>query len=480
MRFRPAARLVVVLLAAGCSGRPAGAPALPPGTVRSPGAGSAAAASPSPGVSPAATSGPGAAAAFTDWPVYHQNPAHTGVDPAPTAIPGAAPARAWASEALDANNQGEPLVVGGRVIAATENNTVYAFSASGGRQLWSTHLGAPEQASALPCGDISPVSGITSTPAADPATQMVYVLAFLRSGRHLLYALDTSTGRVAWSREADAPGLDPLTEQQRAGLVVANGMVYIAYGGLYGDCGTYHGAIVAIPESGAGAATSYVVPSGNAAGIWGPSALAVDSSGDIFVTTGNSDSSTRFDDANAVIKLSPTLQPVSFFAPGDWARLNRGDLDLGTEGPVLLQSGDVFQVGKTGTAYVASAANLGGVGGQIASARICDAAYGGTAYQAGTVYVACTSGLVAVSVTPAGAMHVIWKDGGFSAGPPILAQGRLWALDLSSNHLLELNASSGAVLHAIATPALPHFASPAATGSLIVVAGARSIEAFRA
>lgn len=478
MRFRLAVSVGLALLAAGCSARPTGAPPASSSAVRSPGAAAGAGTSPGTGATP--TSSPATAAQFTDWPVYHQDPGHAGVDPAATAHPGAAPTMAWTSGALDADDHGEPLVVDGRVIAATENNTVFAFAAANGGQLWSTHLGAPEQASALPCGDIAPVSGITGTPAADPATDMVYVVAFLRSGRHRLYALDTSTGQVAWSRAADAPGLDPLTEQQRAALVVANGMVYIAYGGLYGDCGTYHGAVVAIPESGTGATISYVVPSGNAAGIWGPSALAVDSSGDILVTTGNSDSSTRFDDANAVIRLSSTLQPDSFFAPSDWARLNRGDLDLGTEGPVLLQGGDLFQIGKTGTAYVASGTNLGGVGGQLSSTQVCSAAYGGTAYHAPNVYVACTSGLAAVSVSPSGRMQVLWRDPGFDAGPPILAQGSLWALNLSDNHLMEVNASTGTILHAVATPALPHFASPAASGSLILVPGLRSIEAFRA
>ena len=369
-------------------------------------------------------------------------------------------------------------MVGGKVIAATANNTVYAFSPADGHQLWSTHLATPEQSASLPCGDISPVTGIISTPVADPGAGLVYVLGFPRGGPHTLYALALADGRLAWSRPADPPGLSPLTEQQRAGLVVANGMVYIAYGGLYGDCGSYHGAVVGIPESGTGAMVSYVVPSGNEAGIWGPSSLVADGSGNLWVATGNSASSGSFDYANAVIRLSASLQSQAYFAPSDWAALNGRDADLGSEGPVLLQGGDVFQIGKTGAGYLLNGANLGGVGGQRATLGVCNSAFGGTAYQAPTVYVACTSGVVAVSVT-AGAMKIAWKAAGFEAGPPILAQGSLWVLNLSSNSLVQLDPATGATRHTVGTPALPHFATPAATGSLIIVAGLRSLQAFR-
>jgi outer membrane protein assembly factor BamB len=415
---------------------------------------------------------------FADWPVYHGDVAHSGV------ASGAGigfPAAAWTSPALDADDHGEPIIAGGRVIAATENNTVYAFSAAGGHQLWSTHLATPESSSRLPCGDISPVSGVTGAPVADEATGMVYVLAFLNSGTHELYALNLSSGSVAWSKAADAPGLNPLTEQQRSALVVANGMVYIAYGGLYGDCGSYHGAVVGIPASGSGSTISYVVPSQNQAGIWAPPGPSVDAAGNLFVATGNSSSSGAFDDANAVIRLTPTLQAVSSFAPANWESLNRADADLGSQSPVLLQGGYVFQAGKAGVGYVLSAASLGGVGGEVSSAQVCGGgAYSGTAYVAPTVYVACTSGVTAVTVSGSGAVSVLWHSSGFDAGAPIVADAMIWALDLSNNTLVELNPSSGATLASAPAPALPHFANPSVSGGLIFVAGLRSVEAFHA
>ncbi|HEU5002364.1 MAG TPA: PQQ-binding-like beta-propeller repeat protein [Actinomycetota bacterium] len=506
MRLRLAGSLAVLLLAGACGAAktqvrstptpsraarpsPSPSPSAAPSVIPSPPASSPSAApSPSrptpiptraapPPTTPAAPATAPAPAAFPDWPTYDADAGHSAVAPASPAA-STAPTAAWTSSPLDGDDHGQPLVVGGSVIAATENNSVYAFSATTGRQLWMRHLGTPMAASALPCGDITPVSGITSTPVADPAAGLVYVVAFLSSRAHTLFALHLADGSVAWSKPADAPGLNPLTEQQRSALTLANGMVYVPFGGLYGDCGTYRGAVVGFPANGSGATISYVVPSQNEAAIWAPGGAPVDSAGDLYVATGNSSSSGAFDEGNAVIRLSPSLQQLSSFAPANWAALNRGDLDLGTMSPTLLQGGQVLQVGKTGIGYLLNAANLGGVGGQLASAQVCPTAFGGTAYTAPVVYVSCTSQLVAVSVAGSG-ISVTWRASGFYAGPPIVADGAVWTLDLTHNTLVEINPASGAVLHTVPTNALAHFASPSASGGLIFVPGLRAIQAFR-
>lgn len=458
---------------------PSPSPAQSPAPSASPSAhpsGSPTPAAPTPTTAAGPTSAP-PAQAFADWPTYDANAAHTAVAPASPAAT-TAPTAAWTTSPLDGDDHGQPIVVAGSVIAATENNSVYAFSAATGAQLWTRHLGTPVNAASLPCGDITPVSGITSTPVADPAAGLVYVVAFLSPGTHTLFALHLADGSVAWSKPADAPGLNPITHQQRSALSLANGMVYIPYGGLFGDCGTYHGAVVGIPATGGGSTISYVVPSQNEAGIWEPGGAPVDSSGDLYVATGNSSSNAIFDEANAVIRLSPALQQLSSFAPTNWAALNRGDLDLGTMSPALVQGGQVFQVGKTGIGYLLDAANLGGVGGQLSSAQVCPSGFGGTAYTAPVVYVSCTSQLVAVSIAGTGA-SVTWRAPGFDAGPPIVADGAVWTLDLSHNALVELNPASGAVLHSVPTNGLAHFASPSASGGLVFVPGLRAVQAFR-
>ena len=83
--------------------------------------------------------------------------------------------RAWTSPTLDGQLYGEPLVADGRVIAATENNTVYVMAARSGRILWSRHLAKPVPSSDLPCGDISPDVGITGTPVIDLKRNEIFV-----------------------------------------------------------------------------------------------------------------------------------------------------------------------------------------------------------------------------------------------------------------------------------------------------------------
>jgi outer membrane protein assembly factor BamB len=161
----------------------------------------------------------------------------------------------------------EPLVLAGVVLVATENGSLYAFNAASGRALWRTHLATPVAGGQLPCGDIDP-SGITSTPVADASAGVLYAVALQAGFRHVLYALSVTTGRVLWSRDVDLTGADPLVEQQRSALALANGRVFVAYGGLYGDCGSYHGWVMGAPSAGpAGAVISYQVPTGNQGGI---------------------------------------------------------------------------------------------------------------------------------------------------------------------------------------------------------------------
>src|SRR5258708_4416463 len=70
----------------------------------------------------------------------------------------------WTTVSLDAAVYAEPLYVGGRVLIATENNTLYALDAGNGTTIWQTHLADPANADRLPCGNIRPTVGITGTP----------------------------------------------------------------------------------------------------------------------------------------------------------------------------------------------------------------------------------------------------------------------------------------------------------------------------
>ena len=159
---------------------------------------SASAPTPTAGTDPVAAQ---PAAASPAWPTYHRDLARTGNDPRAPRVTRVR--RAW-SASVDGDVYAEPLVARGRVIAATENDSLYAFDAGSGRRLWRTHLGSPVAGSSLPCGNIDP-SGITSTPAIDTRRGVVYAVAFLAPARHELAAIDLSTGRVRWRRGIDPP-----------------------------------------------------------------------------------------------------------------------------------------------------------------------------------------------------------------------------------------------------------------------------------
>jgi hypothetical protein len=178
---------------------------------------------------------------LTDWPTYHKDLSRSGFEPAITPL--SSIQFSWKSVELDGDVYAEPLVVGPNVIIATENDSVYDLDANTGSVIWRTHLGTPVRGGELPCGDIDP-SGITGTPAIDTSRRVVYVVAFLTPVHHELFALDLSTGTVKFHVPIDAPEADPKVEQQRAALAFSGGYVYVAYGGLFGDCGPYHGCSV--------------------------------------------------------------------------------------------------------------------------------------------------------------------------------------------------------------------------------------------
>src|ERR1700687_2049281 len=87
------------------------------------------------------------------WPTYQHDAGRSGVDPDQAQVTSIA--SAWTSQ-LDAALYAQPLALGGRVYAATENNTVYGLDAASGAQLWQQHLATPARLSQLQCGNIDP------------------------------------------------------------------------------------------------------------------------------------------------------------------------------------------------------------------------------------------------------------------------------------------------------------------------------------
>ena len=190
-------------------------------------------------------------AATENWTVYHGDPGGDGTAASVTSVN--LTTRAWTSPTLDGQIYGEPLAWDGHVYVASENDTVYELSAATGRVVWSVHLGTPVSASDLPCGDISPTVGITGTPVVDTARSEVFVVADELVGQHPaheLVGLDALTGKVELTQDVDPPGSTPPALLQRTGLALDAGRVVFGFGGNFGDCSTYHGWVVSVPEAG--------------------------------------------------------------------------------------------------------------------------------------------------------------------------------------------------------------------------------------
>jgi len=426
--------------------------------------------------------------AATSWTVYHGAADGSGVAAGVTSVD--LSGRAWSSPTLDGQLYGEPLVSADHVFVATENDTVYALNASDGAVAWSTHLGTPVPSTSLACGNISPTVGITGTPVVDEARGEVFVVADELVGghpAHELIGLDAGSGRVELHQDVDPAGSTPSALLQRTGLTLDSGRVVFGYGGNYGDCSTYRGWVLSVPETGGTPATFGVDagPGESQGAVWmGGAAPVIDATGNIWVTVGNgSVTSPRhaYDDSDSVLELSPALALLQYFAPSSWASDNGRDLDLSTA-PALLDDGQVVAAGKSRTAYLLDSHVLGGVGGQQALlAGACgDDIDGGVAVQGTTVYLPCLSGPIAVqaSATPVG-LHLRWRSlvGG---GPPVVAAGRVWTISQDGT-VYGLDRTTGnVVVRASVGAESNHFPTPSVGAGLMLVPTSTQVVAFAA
>ncbi len=202
---------------------------------------------------------------------------------------------------ISGNVYAQPLYIEGGpngpvVIAVTESNNVYALNATTGAVLWQRNLG-PAVTSGLPCGNINPL-GITGTPVTDLASRSLFLDAMIDGNpkKHFVYSLNVDTGATnpGWPVDLNATVsfngtiFTSNVQNERGGLAVVNGVLYVPFSGLAGDCGTYHGWVVGItintPSNVRAWATAAV-----GGGIWGHSGVASDGT-NMFVITGNSHS----------------------------------------------------------------------------------------------------------------------------------------------------------------------------------------------
>jgi putative pyrroloquinoline-quinone binding quinoprotein len=434
-----------------------------------------------------AASAPAAGAtpqAPADWPTYHGDNERSGVQNGLSPV--RTPLQPVTSLPLDGAVYASPVVVHGMRIVATENDSVYEFA--GNTIVWQAHLGTPVPRSSLPCGNINPL-GITSTPAYDPSTDTLVVVAEVMNPiQHIAFGLNPATGAVRWQRNVDVPGetgIDPKAMQNRAALLVDRGKLYVPYGGLAGDCSAYRGSLVGLDLSAPETAplTHFTVPTTREGAIWqGASGPVVEPGGDLLVGVGNGasgddDPNGPYDFSDSVLKIDPqSMQMLDSYSPALWREDNAADLDLGSQSPAVV--GDyVFIDGKRGTAYVLNRSHLGGIGGEVSQAPLCKS-FGGPAVKGSTVYVPCTDGLRAVRINDDGTMTVLWHAASTITASPVIGGGRVWALDSKNGVLDMLDPATGATTGSVSVGAVNRFATPALYDDSVTVGTLSGVMAF--
>ena len=392
----------------------------------------------------------------TDWTTYHRDNLRTGY------VPGMADPQkltvAW-SVSLDGAVYAEPLIIDGHVIVATEHDSLYSLDTQTGQVVWHTNVGEPVPRSALPCGNIDPL-GITGTPVYDPATGLVFAVAEVTGPAHILVGVDVRTGEVRVRRSADITGMEPRVHQQRAALALSQGMVYWAYGGLFGDCGNYRGMVVASRTDGSGPLISYQVPTQREGGIWAAAGPSIDSQDHLFVSVGNgSEVAGAWDHSDSVLRLSPTLELQDGFAPDQWRQDNLTDADLGSLAPVLFSDGSIFIAGKAGIGYLLNSQKLGGIGGQLQAKPVCHA-YGGAAIVGSTAFIPCNEGVQQIQVESRKTFTLSWRADGVP-GSPVVGGNTVYGLD-RGGMLHALDIATGKARAAARVGATSRFATPTA------------------
>ena len=153
-------------------------------------------------------------------------------------------------------------------------------------------------------------------------------------------------------------------------------------------------------------------------------------------------------------------------------------MDLGSVGPAVLGDQLIFQGGKEGVGYLLDAGQLGGIGGEVFSRSVCAGVYGGTAHTSDRIFVPCTDGLFALTLDQISrSFAVAWHSESFAAGPPIVAGGLVWTIDVDAGTLLGFDESSGTEMTRTDLGTVSNFASPASAMGCVFAPGIRTITA---
>jgi hypothetical protein len=311
-----------------------------------------------------------------------------------------------------------------------------------------------------------------------------------------LFAVDLRARSLVFHVRVDGPGASIDGYNQRAALTLTGGRVYIPFGGRPGDCGVFHGVITSVRAGDGGGLISFQDTSGDVTGggFWAPGGLAVERSGDLLAASGNalyrgSFCGAGFELQDTVMRLSPTLapEPLDYWTPPDWRRLDCYDSDIGAMVPTILGgTGLIFQSGKNGKAYLLRATSPLGHIARAAYTVDLDAGEcrGGVAFDGQFVFVGCQNALFGLrldahqpSLRLSGREGWRQPTGSCDAEPPILAAGAVWWLDRC--HVLHASdPRTGRPIFSYNVASGNHFATPAAAQGSVFVPTESGVMAF--
>jgi hypothetical protein len=465
--------------------------------------------------------------------MHHKNPSRDGVytEPALTKAAAAGLTKDTTFVGTLSNTDqvyAQPLFVDGGpggtdlVIVVSETNNVYALNGANGSVVWMKNLGTPVPLSMMPCGNIDPY-GITGTPVIDLATRTLYLDAMVTpdggtTKQHHVFALsiDDGTTKTGWPVDMGTKAVSGTTtfnaapQSQRSALAFLNGTLYVSFGGLYGDCGTYHGWLVAISTTNPTQVQAWATAA-HGGGSWGMGGVASDGT-NVYIATGNTMQTNTWGGGEGVLRFTPGASfgtPASW-APTNWLSLDNGDADVGGSGPIIFDvpaatpSHFALALGKDGNAYLLDRTNLGGVSNALATmhASSSEIINAGAVYTTATAtYVAfrgngtaCTVGgpgsLVTLKVQPAAppTFAASWCANGGGGSPMVTttdghANAIVWDLGVGTDQLLHgFDGDTGATIFnggGVTIPGMRQYNTPIAAKGRIFVPSDHAVVAFK-
>jgi hypothetical protein len=319
---------------------------------------------------------------------------------------------------------------------ARATTNAIAFDESTGQRVWTANV---------PSGG----DGIRGTPVIDPASRRLFVVT--GNNPHVVHALSVDDGvevttggwpvTLSKTTLSDTSGTPAVpfnsgSQNQHGASLLLNNILYIPFGGQYGDGGTYNGWIVAVDTTNPSHVGGWATKPGTGvtnsrSGIWGSGGLASDGTG-VFGATGDTTwagglPAMHNGDSQELVRVTGmgqlTRNEANVFVPPEWSLWDHNpqggaDLDFGASTPafVPLPSGSsppslLIAPAKAGRVFVLNGADLSAgtypnAGGQLADIVVSGTG-GETVYTAPTIYTSASGLHATINVgggaPPAGA-----------------------------------------------------------------------------